>query len=426
LIAEAAGQFAASCAFPYFADSAAWREEAAATLRRELPRQTFPSGLNREQASDYHGFVLELCLAAALEGEAAGHSLGTETWTWIRRMVDALASVVDTASHPPRQGDSDDAWGLLLDSPAFDRWSSLLATGERLFGAPAWWPRVAHDDVRTPLWTELATAPLLTAPRPVTRASLFPDAGLAILRDRTGTADEIWCSCDCGPLGFLSIAGHGHADALAVECRYGGVPVLADPGTFCYYGDAGWRSYFRSTSAHNTLQLADVDQSVSGGPFLWRRHARATLVEARGLDDGLVGVWSAEHDGYARLRPPAIHARTVELDRARRRLTVTDEVRATGAVAGRLAFHLGPEVEVELIGGRARLSWPEGCGGATMELPPQLEWRAARGELDPPLGWYSDRFGRKQPSWTIVGAGHLAPGTRLVTRLWFGQDNSDR
>src|SRR5919197_6256379 len=55
LLAEMAGQFAASCAFPAFPESAAWREHAAAGLRRELLRQTFPSGLNRELASGYHG-----------------------------------------------------------------------------------------------------------------------------------------------------------------------------------------------------------------------------------------------------------------------------------------------------------------------------------------------------------------------------------
>jgi hypothetical protein len=339
-------------------------------------------------------------------------------------MVDALASVVDVALHPPRQGDSDDAWGLLLDSPDFERWSSLLATGERLFGAPAWWPTVSHDDVRTALWTGLAPVPSLTTQRPIARPSFFADAGLAILRDQTGTADEIWCSCDAGPLGFMSIAAHGHADALAIECRYGGVPVLVDPGTFCYYSDAEWRTYFRSTSAHNTLQLAEADQSVSGGRFLWLSHARATLLEAQGLDGGPVAVWSAEHDGYARLRPSAIHRRTVELDRVQRRLSVTDELQTTGAPSGRLAFHLGPAVGVKLTGSRADLTWPGVCGAATMELPPQLEWRTARGQLDPPLGWYSEGFGRKTPSWTLVGTGQLAPGSRLVTRLWFGQRNS--
>ncbi|HEX6785897.1 MAG TPA: heparinase II/III family protein, partial [Acidimicrobiales bacterium] len=95
VVAEMAGQFAAGCAFPWFPESSAWREAAATTLRRELVRQTFASGLNRELATDYHGFVLELGLAAALEGELAGHPLGDQVWDTLRRMTDALAAVVD-------------------------------------------------------------------------------------------------------------------------------------------------------------------------------------------------------------------------------------------------------------------------------------------------------------------------------------------
>ncbi|MST34736.1 hypothetical protein GHK86_18660, partial [Acidimicrobiaceae bacterium USS-CC1] len=65
---------------------------------------------------------------------------------------------------------------------------------------------------------------------------------------------------------FLSIAAHAHADALAVEVRHGGVDVLADPGTYCYHGEPAWRAYFRSTLAHNTLELGGTDQATSGGP----------------------------------------------------------------------------------------------------------------------------------------------------------------
>ena len=75
------------------------------------------------------------------------------------------------------------------------------------------------------------------------------------LRSSPSDGEEIWCRCDAGPHGFLSIAAHAHADALAVEVRYNGVDVLADPGTYCYHGEPRWRSYFRSTLAHNTIEV---------------------------------------------------------------------------------------------------------------------------------------------------------------------------
>ena len=52
LIAEAAGQLVASCAFPWFPESERWRRKSALLLERELIRNTFPSGIGRELTSD--------------------------------------------------------------------------------------------------------------------------------------------------------------------------------------------------------------------------------------------------------------------------------------------------------------------------------------------------------------------------------------
>jgi len=105
------------------------------------------------------------------------------------------------------------------------------------------------------------------------------DAGMTILRTAPGAVPEIWCRCDGGPHGYLAIAAHAHADALSIEVRCGGIDVLADPGTYCYFGEPEWRRYFRSTVAHNTLELDGVDQSQSGGPFLWLGDASSKVLD---------------------------------------------------------------------------------------------------------------------------------------------------
>jgi Heparinase II/III-like protein/Heparinase II/III N-terminus len=430
VLAEMAGQFAASCAFPAFGESGGWRQQAAAALRRELPKQTFASGLNRELATEYHGFVLELGLAAALEGEAAGHPLGAEVWDTLRRMVDALAAVVDIRLRPPRQGDADDGHGLLLDGPGYDRWASLLHTGAVLWGAQPWWPLVPEGDVRTPLWTRLVGASagrpagtrglLPTGPRPAQRPSLFADAGMVLLRDQEPRPDELWCRADHGPHGYLSIAAHAHADALAVEVRVGGVDVLADPGTYCYGSEPSWRAYFPSTVAHNTLEVGGVDQSVAGGPHLWTRHAKADLEHADGLDDGPVAEWQAVHRGYRRLRPAAMHRRAVRLERHARRLVIEDRLVTTGAHDCRLAFHLGHGVVCVLRGSQATLRWDDRDGrrnAATLALPEGLDWQCVEGRTDPPAGWYSPAFDERLPAATLLGTGRVGRGRPLVTVL---------
>ena len=219
------------------------------------------------------------------------------TWLVLLRMTDALAAVVDAELQPPRQWDADDGRGLVVDGDGTDRWASLLTTGSALFGRLEWWPAVDGGDVRTPLLTALTGPHRLPAARPAHRPSHFADAGLTILRvpprDSTG---EIWCRCDGGPHGFLSIAAHAHADALSVEVRHDGVDVLADPGCSCYHGGPEWRAYFRSTLGHNTLELDGEDQSRSGGPFMWTRRARSWVLVAHAREDG-VSRWRAEHDG---------------------------------------------------------------------------------------------------------------------------------
>ena len=415
VIAEAAGQLVASCAFPWFPESERWRRNSALMLERELIRNTFPSGAGRELASDYQCFIAELGFVAAVEAEASGHPLSPPTWARLCAMADSAAAMVDEHLRPPRQGDSDEGRGLLLDAPTANRWPSLLALADALLGRLDWWPR-PPTSAGSVIVGALAGAKRNIVGRPPQRPSRFADAGMTLLR--TTGDNEIWCRCDGGPHGYLSIAAHAHADALSVEVRYAGVDILADPGTYCYHGERAWRSYFRSTIAHNTVELGGRNQSSEGGAFMWLRHAQAQEIEV--IDDGDIARWVAEHDGYGSLDPSASHRRSVLLDRASRSIDIIDEIKG-GSHDLRLAFHFGPEVQVEFHEFYAVLNWPATPtpGSARMELPPGLHWSLHRGETDPILGWYSPGLGRRVPIFSLIGYGRSLPGTPLATRLEF-------
>ncbi len=416
VVAEAAGQLVASCAFGWFPESGRWRQQAASLLERELIKNTFPSGIGRELASDYQCFVAELGLLAAVEAQAVGSPLSMAVWQRLCAMVDSAAAVLDERQRPPRQGDSDEGRAVLLDGPTRASWSSLLALGEVLFGRLGWWPETTADARSTIISALSGPVPNLVS-RPAQRPTHFADAGMTLLRTVGEQAPEIWCRCDGGPHGYLSIAAHAHADALSVEVRYGGVDVLADPGTYCYHGETAWRSYFRSTIAHNTVELGGQSQSVEGGPFLWLRHACARQVEVS--DAGDIARWTAEHDGYTSPGTAARHRRSVLLDRTARSLDIVDEIDGHHDI--RLAFHLGPDIQAELEGDSVVLVWPDAPtpGAARIGLPGELRWRLHRGETDPILGWYSRGLGQRVPTCTLVGYGRTAPGAQLTTRLEF-------
>ncbi|MDP9074540.1 MAG: heparinase II/III-family protein, partial [Actinomycetota bacterium] len=380
---------------------------------------------NRELASEYHCFVAELGLVAAVEAQSCGRPLSRGTWRHLVSMVDAAAAVVDENLRGPRQGDGDQGQALLVDRPAGDPWAPLLAVGANVFGRLPWWPPIPEGGVGATVITALAGCPTVAvqAGRPQERPADFADAGVTILRSPPSGRPEIWCRCDGGPHGYLSIAAHAHADALAIEVRVAGVDILSDPGTYCYHGEPTWRAYFRSTIGHNTLELAGRDQSESGGPFLWLSQAATTVLEVTVGDSARPEqLWSAEHDGYQTLVPPARHRRTVQMNG--HRLEIVDHVDCCGRHPCRLAFHLGPSVEATLDGRFAGLRWPGAPepASAKLELPPELCWSAHRGETDPVLGWYSAAFGRKQPTVTLIGSGTCGLGADTLRTVLYLPD----
>ncbi len=415
VVAEAAGRLAAACAFPWYARTPQWRQSAAALLERELAANTFDDGLNRELATDYHRFVLELGLVAAVEADAQGHALSDATWERLARMLDAGAAILDATGRAPRQGDGDEGRALVVDGTDDDPWATVLGTGAALVGAADWWPAV-DGGVQACLLGTLGRARRL--PRPSTQPRRFADAGLVVLRSRAEDGPEIWCRCDGGPHGYLSIAAHAHADALSLEVRHDGLDILADPGTYCYHGELEWREWFRSTAAHNTVEVGGVSQSESGGPFLWTTQAQTRTVSCD-VGEQPIQTWSAEHDGYLRLSVPTVHRRSVTLDSRGRSLTVIDTFDITGEVPLRAWWHLGPDVEVDLDGSRAALTWGSGpdLRQATLVLPKVLAWTSHRAEVGPVVGWYSPRFGRRVAATSLVGQGTGSSSTHLITVL---------
>ena len=410
VIAEAAGQLVASCAFPWFPESDRWRRTSARLLERELVRNTFPSGIGRELASDYQCFVAELGLLAAVEAEAAGCPLSEAAWQRLCAMVDSGAALLDERSAPApprrrrrgpraaaRRPDSQPLAVLAGAGGGALRPARLVATHGR--------GRRQLDHCRA-CPERLATA----AGRPARRPWHFADAGTTMLRTTRDREPGDLVPLRRRPHGYLSIAAHAHADALSVEVRYGGVDVLADPGTYCYHGEPEWRSYFRSTIAHNTVELDGRNQSSEGGPFLWLRHANAREIDVQDIGDA--AEWTAEHDGYLSLTaglapslrpagPGLAHCRYRRRDRRQPRV--------------RLAFHLGPDVHAELDGACALLSWPgaPAPGAARLELPQRLRWSLHRGETDPILGWYSSGLGGALPPSPSSVAGAPRPVSPL-------------
>jgi hypothetical protein len=414
-IGEAAGVFIATSSVPALSGAAAHRQQSRDILAEEILAQNHADGGNREQAFGYHLFVLQFLILARLTAERTGQLMPQSFDDRLSAMVEFAAAVTD-AGPAPMYGDADDGYVVDLGGRELGG-RELVAAGRALLGRQ----RAAHDDDAEPLrWMFGPTSgQLRVADPPVDPPQLecqaFPDTGLYLLQwGRRGQADSASASLDCGALGFGAIAAHGHADALSVTLRAFGEDVLVDPGTYDYFRFPAWRDYFRSTRAHNTIVIDDLDQSTMLGPFMWGERATSRCLDWQG--HGPLPRIVAEHDGYARLPDPVVHRRTLEMDGDARTFAITDSLQMAGEHRLRLFFHLSEHARVKQSGASQFLIALAG-GTVTLDLDSRLTATMREGCEEPIGGWVSRGYHRKAPAMMIEAAMTGRGPTTLRSRV---------
>jgi len=379
LIGELAGLYVAACTWPCWPESAPWRAQAQRELEQQAHLQFSADGVHREQAFAYQLFCCEFLVLAGLLGQAGGRPFSSAYWAGLHRAL-AFIEAVDNVGN--NVGDADDGCVWRLQSGRGGQAAQMVALLALRDGRAS-----THPGVR---WLrQLYPGPppdFGAAPGAIPWA--WPDGGYVLF----GTKGKVQGMVDCGPLGYLGIAAHGHADALAVTLNVGAEPCLVDAGTHAYWCAPRWRDYFRGTSAHNTARVDGLDQSVGGGRFLWLRKAATSI-------DWLPGSASnfslcARHDGYERLADPVCHVRRVDFDEASATLVVQDHLAGKEVHRTEIFWHFAPWLDVRLAGQGVTvrtatylLTLEASCG--TLAL--------ARGADHPPLGWYSRAYNVKEP-----------------------------
>lgn len=404
LIGEAAGIWIAACYFGSLRKAAWYRRQSSAILCEQILRQTHSDGGGREQALGYHMFVLQFFLLAGLVARRVGADWPRSFWDRLERMFEFLAALAGGGRDLPMFGDCDDGYVLDLGGgPRQER--AWLCVGAILFQRTDWKP-AAGDYSEAAYWllgpeSRGEYERLAGEDRPRLESRAFRATGLYLLQSgHHGAPDRISVVFDCAPLGYGPLAAHGHADALSFTLRAFGVDVFVDPGTYDYFSYPQWRNYFRSTRAHNSVEIDGADQSEMLGPFLWGARAQATcLAWEPGPGGGRV---VGEHDGYRRLPDPVIHRRTLELDGNERRLTVRDEIHASKRHEIVVYFHLSETCRIREVK-ENRFQIDAGPGPLTLIGDPRLQFEVLTGGAAPGAGWVSRGYHRKARSTTLVG-----------------------
>ncbi|MBN8490189.1 MAG: heparinase II/III-family protein [Burkholderiales bacterium] len=406
LVAERAAEYLIAVAAPDLPTSAYARGMARSSLIDEAARQILADGWPAEQSPSYGAFTAEFLLLVTVVAQSAGEAFPETVLSRLQSFADQIQCLANGTASVPALGDNDEGRVMTLCHHE-SRYPMSVAScicavnGQALrsllrpeaslrdavFGIPALGPPVGDGQFS------------------------FPLGGCSVDRRRIAGRDCL-LTFDHGPLGYLSIAAHGHADALAITLDVDGHPLLVDPGTYLYHSGGKWRDWFRGTRAHNTLCLNSTNQSHMAGPFNWTRKATARLEDA---ESGTSWRWVASHDGYQQgfgLR----HQRTV-LATADGYTLVDRLLGSSAEQAAEVVFQIGLGFDAVCDGNTVLLH--ANSGGplvAKLEFDALGEVSARRGGDIGEGGWVSPRFGVREAAWQVVWVGKV-PDAGAVVRI---------
>jgi uncharacterized heparinase superfamily protein len=165
---------------------------------------------------------------------------------------------------------------------------------------------------------------------------------------------------DCGAPPHHGLDAHAHAGTLSFEMSYGADRMIVNCGAG-HPSTPEWREVQRSTAAHSTVVVDDVNSSMlldHGGMVLTPSIVTSRREETEGQ------VWlDTSHNGYEEAFG-LVHRRRLFLARDGSELMGEDMLTGTGGNAFALRFHLHPQVQASITqnGQAALLKLPGGSG----------------------------------------------------------------
>jgi hypothetical protein len=407
LVGELTGLHVLCSLFQFGKKSDDWRDFAWQSLQTELKLQVYEDGVDKEQAIYYHCWVLEYYLINYLVASHNRVELPEIFTTQLSCMAQFIQDLSPMGAPPPQIGDADDGIAIQFSPVKSSFYDDLINTVNALAGVePAAAPGSKAFWYRSFLKEEgcRRLVPVTSTSYPAS----YPQGGYAILGK-----PQFHVVFDCGPLGYPSIAAHGHADMLNTCLAIDGTWWLADPGTFSYHSDHQWRDYFRGSRAHNVLSINQRDQSEIGGPFMWIKRANAHFEGVNYGDE--VQSASGWHDGYTAEGAPRVH-RLLEVNPDTEQLTIIDQVECIQKFDLDLSFHFLPDITyVEQQGNSILLKKTGSPVGLKIDFPEELSLKFLRGDVDTPCGWYSSALGKKEPCLTIRASIKLAKPAKFTS-----------
>lgn len=129
------------------------------------------------------------------------------------------------------------------------------------------------------------------------KSCIMPDGGYVIMNYEKSAQCRSW-----GLIRFPNFHFRpSHADAFHFDLWYNGINLLRDSGSYSYYVDEPFQSYFPGTAAHNTIEFDELDQMPRLGRFLFGEWLQMEKIGELIEDDGVL-TWTGSYVDFKKCR----------------------------------------------------------------------------------------------------------------------------
>lgn len=260
-----------------------WIEVAQKELELEINNQLYSDGSDFEASIPYHRLVLELFFLAYRASELNGAKLSDSYRKKLSLSFKFVSHYIKPDGMIPIIGDNDNGRAFILGTEDLNDHRYLLEIGQAFNPDQDILPFNISTDYCT--WLNFA----LPSPKKEFPETWFSE-NYFVKKNHLS-----YLFLEMSPIGLGGRGGHGHSDTGTFELMLSGVNVFVDSGCYSYTSDYKRRNKFRSTEAHNIIQLDNVELF----PFIEERNLW-NLVNT--INTKSIAVTDSEivisHDGY--------------------------------------------------------------------------------------------------------------------------------
>ncbi len=427
LLAEGFGLFIAGLYFPHLNHSKKWFTKGKKILDNEVSRQILDDGGSFEFSTTYLSFVADFFLLYKISCDTCGIEYNQAINERLEKSCGFIKSIMDVNRNIPNIGDQDSAVLVNFGLSNLENFSSILNTGSLLFSRKdlsteipdlKTWILTGHKQVHpkaSALKQKADNTPNESKKDPEIDghgiSQLHRKSGLAVIRGRINRKEFLLIG-NAMPMGMAPLYAHGHLDALSFTLSVGGLEFFIDPGTYRYHSGGKWRTYFRSTAAHNTIRINQQDMSEQIGDFMFGKPYQITENRLENNNGSIL--WRA--GVKAELKKNQTSAITRQIKWKQNQLIISDyiETQDTGLIE--CFFHIHPLCSVKnKTGGEIHIQ----RNGIKIIVLPDSRGKIEifKGSHDPIAGWYSGNFNEIQESTSIRFYKTLNNKERIITQL---------